>query len=174
MAKKKNGRLSIVNCLEDLKKFIEEEIASGIMLLKENSEDEYVNPYVGLITLPHKNFMPVNFQVPHILIGLEVGNNDISNEHTINIRIQCAVYGGDIQFGEDANLPDETGYINLLNLEELIMHKLTQEAVIGNCVIDTKFNYGIYDEELTYPYWYGYVKFSINIPNMNRQFEEFI
>lgn len=167
------ARLSAVYCLQDLKEYIEKEIASGIKLLKEkhNSDmpDEYVNPYVGLVTLPHKNFMPVNFQVPHILIGLVSGHNEPSKENTISVRLQCAVYGGDVQFKEDMNLPDETGYISLINLQERIIEKLTQAAVIGNCVIDQSFDWGIYDEDLTYPYWYGYIQFSIDIPTTNRQ-----
>lgn len=165
-------QLSIVGCLEDLKEFIEEEVASSISLLKENTDNEYVHPYVGLITLPHKNFMPANFQVPHILIGVVSGNNDVSIEHEVTIRCQCATYGGNFQFEEDANLPDEKGYKDLLNLQERLMHALMQKAVVRNCVVDTKFGYGIYDEEMTYPYWYGYVQFAIQIPKMNRQFTE--
>lgn len=168
------SKLSITGCLESLREFLEKEVAPEISLLKEKSEmKEYVNPYVGLVTLPHKNFMPVNFQVPHILIGLVSGSNDASNDNKVDIRIQCATYGGDIQFEEDANLPDETGYVDLLNLEELVMHKLIQKAVIGNCVVDTNFSFGIYDEEFTYPYWYGYIQFTLNIPTMNRQMLEF-
>lgn len=169
MARKHEAGQSIVLCLEALKEFIENNVASKVQLLKENSTDEYVNPYVGLVTLPHKNFMPVNFQVPHINIGLVTGKNDVSKEHTLNIRLQVATYGGNIQFQEDANLPDEKGYIDLLNLQERLMHELMQAAVIGNCVIDTDFDYGIYAEEITYPYCYGYIQFSMTIPNMNRQ-----
>lgn len=165
--------LSIVHCLQALKDFIQENVANDVLLLKEHTTGEYVNPYVGLISLPHKNFMPVNFQVPHILIGLSSATNDVAKEHTLNIRIQVATYGGDIQFAEDANLPDETGYIDLLNLQERIMHELMQAAVIGNIAIDTDFDYGIYAEEITYPYWYGYVQFAITIPNMNRQMIDF-
>lgn len=169
------ARMSVVLCLKDLKDFIEQSVAKNVKLLKENSNpEEYVNPYVALATMPHKNFMPVNFQVPHILIGIADGHDNVSVENKINIRIQCAVYGGDIQFQYDANLPDEKGYIALLSLEEKIIHELTQKAVIGNCVIDTEFDYGIYNEEITYPYWYGYVQFAIQIPTVNRQMIEFI
>lgn len=164
------AHLSIVGCLQDLKKFVREEIANDILLQRENSDPpEYVHPYVGLVTSPHKNFMPVNFQVPYIHIGLAQGTMDVSKENAVTVRFQCAVYGGDYQFQQDANLPDETGYIDLLNLIERIMHKLTQAAVIGNCVIDTNFEYGVYNEQITYPYHYGYVQFSIQLPTINRQ-----
>lgn len=169
------AKTSLNYILQALKIFIEEKVASKITLLKERSvPEEYVNPFVGIITLPHKNFMPVNFQVPHILIGLEKGTNNMDKNHTINIRIQCATYGGEYQFEEDANIPDEKGYLDLLNLLERVMHELLQATVIGNCTIDTEFDYGIYDDEMTYPYWYGYIRFSIEIPIINRQIEDFI
>ena len=88
--------MTAVESLQALKKFVEEEVASGILLRKEapsTEEPEFVNPYVALISLPHKNFMPVNFQVPHILIGLVTGKDD-TEEHPLSIRMQFATFGG--------------------------------------------------------------------------------
>lgn len=157
--------MTALDALKSLKKFLEKEVAPYIELQKELSDPiEYVNPYVSIITLPHKNFMPVNFQVPHILIGLVSGNED-TGEHGLQVRISCATYGGDVQFQEKNNIPDEKGYMDLLVLLERIKHKLIDKAIIeGDCVVDKPITYGIYDEQLTYPYWYGYLQFTVQIP----------
>lgn len=168
--------MTAVANLEALKKFVEKNIASTIKLPKEGSTieaQEYVHPYVALITLPHKNFMPVNFQVPHILIGL-AGDNDSANEHILNVRMQFATYGGNILFKESANIPDSTGYLDLLNLIERTKQKLINAAVIGSGVVDKPMMSGIYDEQLTYPYWYGHLSFDLQIPITQRQMKEFL
>lgn len=169
--------MTAVESLKALQKFIEEEVASKILLQKESDtmeEPERVNPYVALITLPHKNFTPVNFQVPHILIGLANGT-DATDEHSLSIQMQFATYGGDIAFKETANIPDSSGYIDLLNLIELTKAKLVQAAVINDCgVVDRPIMYGIYHEEITYPYWYGYVTFDLQITKTLRQMKEFL
>lgn len=156
--------MTALDALKAIKSFIEKEIASEIELQKEQADPpEYVNPYVSIITLPHKNFMPVNFQVPHILIGVENGTDDTS-EHVLRIRIACATYGGDVDFQEQNNIPDEKGYLDLLTLLERIKAKLISEAIIeGDCVVVKPITYGIYDEQLTYPYWYGYLQFAVQI-----------
>ena len=128
----------------------------------------------ALISLPHKNFMPVNFQVPHILVGLPSGNES-ADEHSLNIRLQFATFGGDVMFKETANIPDSSGYIDLLNLIERTKERLINAGVIKDGgLIDRPFNYGIYDEQLTYPYWYGYMTFNLQIPITQRQMTEFI
>ena len=157
--------MTALEALRSLKEFIENEVASKIKLQKELSDPvEYVNPYVSIITLPHKNFMPVNFQVPHILIGIENGTSD-TDEHILRVRIACATYGGDVAFQEQNNIPDEKGYLDLLTLLERIKLKLIDATIIGkDCVVERPVTYGIYDEQLTYPYWYGYLQFVILIP----------
>lgn len=164
--------ITAVYALKGLKKFIEEKVASQMMLPKELTNPvEYVHPYVSLITLPHKNFMPINFQVPHILIGLTDGSEDAS-EGRLSIRIACATYTGDIQFKDEANIPDDTGYIDMLNMLERIKSELVHAGVIeGVCRVDREMSYGIYDEQLTYPYWYGYLSFNVDIPTVVGQFD---
>lgn len=167
--------MTAVDALQTLKKFIEEEVAPDILLLKEGlttAEPEYVHPYVGLITLPHKNFTPVNFQVPHCLIGFTNGI-DGAEDHPLSIQIQFATYGGDIAFQESANIPDSTGFIDLLNFIEKTKQKLVQATAIKGCgVIDKPIMYGIYNEQITYPYWYGYMTFDLQIQKTLRQIEE--
>lgn len=165
--------MTALEALRSLKSFIEREVASGIELQKENSyPPEFVNPYVSIITLPHKNFMPVNFQIPHILIGVENGTDD-TDEHILRIRISCATFGGDVAFEEQNNIPDEKGYLDLLTLLERIKAKLINEAIIeGDCVVERPVTYGIYDEQLTYPFWYGYLQFAVQIPIVEAKLSE--
>lgn len=169
--------MTAVEALNALKTFLEKEVASTILLRKEGlstEEPEYVHPYVALITMPHKNFTPVNFQVPHILIGFATGT-DGADEHSINIQMQFATFGGDIQFKKTANIPDSSGYIDLLNLIERTKQKLVQAAVIKKCgVVNKPMMYGIYNEQITYPYWYGYLTFDLQIQTTQRQMKEFL
>lgn len=153
--------MTVTDTLDAIKKFIEDEIASQMEFQKEQSDPvEYVNPFVAKITLPHKNFMPVDFQVPFILVGLGQGE-DSAEETTLSIRILCATYGGEIVDG----IPDESGYEDLLRLIETIKAKLIEKAVInGAGTVNRPITYGIYDSEIVYPYWYGYVQFDISCP----------
>lgn len=169
--------MTAVESLKGLKRFIEENVANTIKLRMEaasTGEPEYVHPHVGLISLPHKNFMPVNFQVPYILIGL-AQDTDADDEHALSIRMQFATYGGNYLFKETANIPDESGYIDLLNLIERTKEKLINAGVIADSgAINKPITSGIYDEQLTYPYWYGYMTFTLQIPIVNRQMKEFL
>lgn len=169
--------MTAIKALEGLKGFLEKEVASSIRLRKEGlstEKPEYVNPYVALISLPHKNFMPVNFQVPYILLGFADGNES-DDEHYLNIRIQFATFGGNILFKESANIPDSNGYIDLINLMERTKEKLIQAGVIKKSgAINKPILYGVYDEQLTYPYWYGYMTFKLQIPITQRQMIEFL
>lgn len=169
--------MTAVEALNALKAFVEKNVASKILLQKEGlatAKPEYVHPYVSLIALPHKNFMPVNFQVPYILIGLQTGT-DAADEHPLSIQIQFATFGGDIRFKETANIPDSSGYIDLLNLIELTKEQLIQAAVINKCgVVNKPILYGVYNEQITYPYWYGYMTFDLQIQTTLRQMKEFL
>ena len=161
--------MTALEALIALKKYLEEEVAPSILLQKEYSDPpEFVHPYVSIITLPHKNFVPANFQVPHILIGLVQGD-DNTDENALQIRIACATYGGSVGFQEENNIPDEKGYIDLLTLLERIKLKLVEDTIInGNCVVEKPIQYGVYDEQITYPYWYGYLQLSVQIPVTQR------
>ena len=168
--------MTVVESLNALKEFVENKVASSILLPKEGlatEKMELVNPYVALIAMPHKNFTPVNFQVPHILIGFATGT-DGANEHSVNIQMQFATFGGDIKFKETANIPDSSGYIDLLNLIERTKKELIQEAVIKGGVVSKPMMYGIYNEQITYPYWYGYLTFELQIQTTLRQMKEFL
>lgn len=152
--------MTIIDTLKAIQKFLEDDVASDMKFQKEGNPEEYVNPYVGIMSLPHKNFMPVDFQVPYIIVGLANGIDD-TDESTLTIRITCATYGGEIVDG----IPDTTGYIDLLNLIDRIKLKLIERSVInGAGTVHKSINFGVYNEQLTYPYWYGYLEFDIQTP----------
>ena len=168
--------MTAVECLKELQAFLQKNVANTIKLRKEGlstEAEEFVHPYVALLSLPHKNFMPVNFQVPNMIIGIANGL-DGADEHTINIRMQFATIGASSNFQETENIPESDGYIDLLNLMERTKEKLVNAAVIGSCVIEKSFDYGIYNEQLTYPYCYGYMNFTMQVPITNRKMKEFI
>lgn len=149
--------------LKGLKLFLETEVASKIQLQKENTEPpEYVNPYVEICYLPMKNFSPYDFQVPLILITLDDGE-DGADGHDLNVRLTLATYGGG--FYEDSKIPDAKGYIDLINLIEFIKQALINHTVINNLGrVQRPITYGMYDTDLIYPYWYGYLAFTVSIP----------
>lgn len=151
------------DCLKALKDFVQKNVADEMMLLKENTENEYVHPHVCIMTLPHKNFIPVDFSVPFILIGLSDGT-DSGNENKLSIRIMCATYTSGT-YDNELKLPDDTGYIDLLNVIERIILRLTERQVInGMGSLEKPINYGVYSEQATYPYNYGYLTFGMQIP----------
>lgn len=166
--------MTLLESLNGLKKFIEDEVANEIKLQKEKSNPiEYVHPYVALMSLPHKNFLPsnVDFQVPFILVGFS-NKSSHSDENVVAIRILCATYGGNMI--EGVNIPDETGYIDMINLLERIETKLVEKAVInGVGTVERPINSGIYDTEITYPYWYGYMQFDLQIPVVEYPLHDF-
>ena len=183
--------MTAVDNLKGLRDFVEKEVANTFRLRKEalsTEEPEFVHPYVALISLPHKNFMPVDFQVPYILIGM-VNDNDAADEHTLSIRMQFATFGGEVMFNDwavriptgipqeamAAKIPDSSGYIDLLNLMERTKERLINHPVIkGGGIAVKPFTSGIYDEQVTYPYWYGYMTFDLQIPVTQRQMLEFL
>lgn len=149
--------------LKSLKAFLETEVIDKIQLQKENSEPaEYVTPYVEICFLPHKNFSPYDFQVPLILISLDDGSDD-ANEHQLNVRLMLATYGGG--YYPETKIPDAKGYVDLINLIEVTRQALINRSIIGGAgTVERPVNYGMYDTELIYPYWYGYITFAVSIP----------
>jgi len=153
--------------LKKLKNFLQIEVANKILLQKEETEPiEYVNPYVEICYLPHKNFAPYDFQVPLLLISLDDGE-DGANEHTLSIRLTLATYGGGFYKDKDSydtKIPDAKGYIDLMNFIETTKQALISKSIILETGrIEKPVSYGMYDTELIYPYWYGYITFTASI-----------
>ena len=159
--------LTALDFLKSLKKYIECEVCEKIKLQADNSA-EYVHPYCCIMHLPNANFTPKNFVVPFISIELDNASDD-ADRHDLDIRITVATYGGGYyKDNEDLNtiIPDGDGYIDLINCLELIKQALLKSYTIyGNGTINKPIDYGTYDVDAPYPYWYGYLKFSVDIPN---------
>lgn len=165
--------MTALDTLKALKKFIQTEVAEEMKLLKEHTENEYVHPNVFMMTVPHKNFVPVDFAVPFILVGLSEGADD-GDENTLNIRIMCSTYTSGV-YDNELKLPSEKGYLDLMNLLERIKLKLTEKAVInGQGTVTKPINYGVYTEQLTYPFNYGYLTFGVQIPINEYPMKEFL
>lgn len=161
--------LTTLDFLKGLKEYIECEVCEKIKLQSENlTETEYVNPYCCVMHLPNANFTPKNFVVPFISIELDSASDDVDG-HTLDIRITVATFGGGYyKNNEELNtiIPDGDGYIDLINCIELIKQALLKNYTIGgNGTINKPIDYGTYDVDAPYPYWYGYLKFTADIPN---------
>lgn len=159
--------LTALDFLKSLKAYIECEFCEKIKLQADNSA-EYVNPYCSIMHLPNANFTPKNFVVPFVSVELDNASDD-TEEHTLDIRITVATYGGGYyKDSEELNtiVPDGDGYIDLINCLELLKQALLKKYTIGgNGVLRKPITYGTYDVDAPYPYWYGYLKFTADIPN---------
>ncbi len=175
--------MTVLDALKDIQTFVSSEIETqNILLQKEETAEapEYVAPYVELCFFPHKNFMPIGFQSPGVLVAMDE-STDGAQENTISVRLLCTTYGGGYYKDEneiETGIPDAKGYIDLLNLMERLKIALVRQSVIGRCAINKPVTMGIYDTETSYPYWYGYLTFDAAIPTteyvLNRESEGFI
>lgn len=157
--------MTILDSLEAIRVFLEENVAQNILLQKEETEDPtqektYVHPSVGVCYFPHKNFEPHKFRIPCILIMLDE-DTDRDTGDTTAVRLVFGTYGGGNYDCQDAGIPDNQGYIDLLNLMEQIKQALMSQTILGGqCSISKPYVIGIYDTKVTWPYWYGYSTFS--------------
>lgn len=154
--------------LDALKDFLQREVAGTIWLQKEETEKrpEFVHPYVECMYLPHKNFSPYEFQVPMILASVDSITSGPESQ-TLEARLTLGTYGGGFYTvqGEKTKIPDAKGYRDLLDLAELCKQRLIGRSVIGGAgTIGLPVSAGVYDGELVYPYWYGFVQFTAEIP----------
>ena len=152
--------------LEALKEFIKEEIAYKILLHKapdENVEIEYVNPCVFIGYLPPKNFLPEGYDIPCIIVGEENGEDD-GNSANLNIKLSFVTYGAGDYDENDVLMPDMQGYKDLLNLITRTRTTLSSNPFIKSItVIEKPIKWGMYQEQ-PFPYWYGYMTFTVNLP----------
>lgn len=152
--------------LEALKKRLKEQVASQIELQKPPTEEEStveyvnVNPYVCTGYLPPKNFLPEGYDVPCIIVGLDEGVDD-GNDASLQIKLTFATYGAG-QYAGGELIPDMEGYKDLLSLMTLTRQNICTNPLIENLVtIQKPIRWGMYSEQ-PWPYWYGYMTFSVN------------
>lgn len=167
--------------LKKMQKFTVDNIAAFIRLRKEvdlsgdvfdNTECkiEFVNPYVEIGTIPHKNFQPLSFQSPMILWTIDAVDDDGTYEsgRVLNLRAYVSTYGGNIYKtvdGEETKLPDNKAYLDMLNLLEVMYQKISSKMNIDGVALNKPVSYGIYDGAF-YPYCYGYFTIQAEIPSV--------
>lgn len=151
------------DALDDLQRFLEKAVQKLNMTYQQEGTDppRYVIPYVAQCYLPHKNFTPVDFQSPGILIALDTAE-DTGRDNTLDVRLVCMTYGGG--FYDETRIPDAEGYKDLLSMMERLKTALITQQAIGRGGLQLPIEMGFYDSELAWPYWYGYMKFSLDIP----------
>lgn len=149
-----------LDALKDLKTYIEQSLTDANYTLQKEESTELVVPYVEICYLPHKNFAPTTFQTPGILICFDE-TRDTGKERAMGVRILCSTYGGGVY--EGTNIPDAKGYEDLLNLMEWLQTILATKWTIGRASLIRPIESGMYDTELSWPYWYGYVSFDVSL-----------
>lgn len=149
-----------LDALKDLKAYIEQSLTDANYTLQKEESTELVVPYVEICYLPHKNFAPTTFQTPGILICFDE-TRDTGKERAMGVRILCSTYGGGVY--EGTNIPDAKGYEDLLNLMEWLQTILATKWTIGRASLIRPIESGMYDTELSWPYWYGYVSFDVSL-----------
>lgn len=151
------------DALDDLQAFLEKAVQEMGMKYQREEIDppKYVTPYVAQCYWPHKNFIPGGFQTPGILIALDTAE-DTGQENTVAIRLLCTTYGGG--YYEGTGIPDSKGYIDLINLMERLKVALITQWTLGRSALNKPVQMGMYDAELAWPYWYGYLSFDLQIP----------
>lgn len=149
-----------LDALKDLKKYIEESLTNANYTLQKEESTDLVVPYVEICYLPHKNFTPTGFQTPGVIICFDE-TRDTGKERTMGVRILCSTYGGG--FYDGTTIPDAKGYEDLLNLMEWLQTALVTKWTIGRASLIRPIESGMYDTELSWPYWYGYVAFDVSL-----------
>ncbi|MFA6848730.1 MAG: hypothetical protein WCS30_00090 [Selenomonadaceae bacterium] len=135
-------------------------------------------PPVLLGQLPHKNFQPISIEKngSYMLIGISKPINKSTGDDTymVPIRVQIGITSQDEYRPEQSNTgyysaADMGSYIDLWNILEYVSSKLNEaQNIDGKFAIDGDIEIGDYTDSMTtYPYSFGYVEFSLAVPNMN-------
>lgn len=155
-----------VATLEILKHFLEEQVSPNIKLQKASDENvlDYtlVQPNVFIGWVPPEGYLPNELEssIPCLVVGLDTGA-DSQEESVFNIKISFAVYSPGEHRPDGGYTPNFNGYIDLLNLIDLTKAKLSQSHVLNQkLIISDEIKWGMYQEQ-PYPYWYGYMTFSV-------------
>lgn len=155
-----------VATLDILKHFLEKQVSQNIKLQKASNDNvlDYtlVKPNVFMGWVPPEGYLPNELEssIPCLVVGLDTGV-DTQEESAFNIKISFAVYSPGEHKLDGGYTPNFNGYIDLLNLIDLTKAKLSRAHVIGEkLIISDEIKWGMYQEQ-PYPYWYGYMTFSV-------------
>ena len=95
------------------------------------------------------------------MIALDTAE-DTGQENTLDVRLVCTTYGGGMY--RDTQIPDASGYKDLLSMMERLKTSLITQWALGRGNLRRPLEMGMYDSELSWPYWYGYLRLSLDIP----------
>ena len=134
----------------------------------DNDIDNYelVNPAVHIGWIPPKGFLPPELEtaIPCLVVGMDEGNDD-GQEASLPIRISAAVYSPGLHTIQEGGsvecAPDFQGYIDLLNLIDRTVAEIAKNQILNGVSIEYPIRWGMYQEQQPYPYWYGWVAFSV-------------
>ncbi|MTI49702.1 MAG: hypothetical protein FH761_17870 [Firmicutes bacterium] len=160
--------MNTVNVLKDLKDFLSENVANEIKLKSpdDNNVNSYalVNPAVFIGWLPPKGYLPSMFEssIPCIVVGMDNGA-DNTKKSTIDLKISFATFSpGEYEEKEgQAFTPSFNGYIDLVNLIDKTKAALSKNRILASkYTLEDDIRFGMYEEQ-PYPYWYGFMTFSV-------------
>lgn len=161
--------------LNEIKHFIENEIQNNNYLMAQNNIDsEYqdesekmVLPKVCTGLLPHQNFNLYGadnmfFQAPYVLIGFDEASFDMdTSEIPILIQVCCCSSSHYEEEGQ-RTLPDNRSFEDCIIFLEWIKNRIQKKWTFNGVPINGKFRLNTYNgKELTYPFCFGYLSFSL-------------
>ena len=160
--------------LKRVTEFTRTQIAPTLLMRKETRHSgdlldatevlpEYTQPDVCYGTMPHKNFQPLDFQIPMIMWTFDEvrDDGDYSEGRTVNLRAYVGAYSSEL-YQCDTKLPDNKAFVDLINALEKMYIELSRHHVINGVGIQKPINYGIYDGAY-YPYAYGWLTITAEI-----------
>ena len=167
-----------LEALERITKFTEEKIAPLLLMRKEtqhsgdvmdNSEEkvEYVHPAVCYGSIPHKNFQPLDFQIPLIMWDFDQASDNKTNDNgrLVNLRAFVGAYSSEVYKDNITKLPDNKAVVDLMNALEKIYIEISRRQVLNGVGIQGSIDYGKYDGSY-YQYAYGWLTITAEITRM--------
>lgn len=161
--------MSTVTALNTLRDFLAQTVSPTIKLQKADDKNVHnyslVEPSVHVGWLPPKGYLPEDQEsgAPCLIVGMDGGTHD-TTDSDINIRITVAVFNPGEHKQDDSAIaytPNFLGYIDLLNLMDRTVAEVTKARIIGSKLsVQDPIKWGMYEEQ-PYPYWYGWITFSV-------------
>jgi hypothetical protein len=159
--------------IEEIRDFLKDKL-SNIELQSSTREIEFepilTSPKVFDMYLPPKSYLnsinelvPENL-IPALLVGIEKAK-DNHQDGVLDIRITFITFSAGT-YNENQELIDlnNEGYKDNINLMERTKQELIKATNINcKCTVNKPIEYGIYEEQPC-PYWYGYMTFSVTLP----------
>lgn len=165
-----------VTQLCDIRDWLAEHALKGLQYQRPADESiaqyELVTPVAHLGYLPPGGTLPEDgVSIPGIVVGLDKKTSDADGVR-LELRVTVAVYdpgyqppaeGGGVELQ-----PNLEGYVTLLNLMDTL-----EQCILGAVVLAERYVLASpveakpYDEQ-AYPYWYGYLKFAVELDEYPR------